>query len=169
VGIVNCPGDLAMTNRRLFLLAVAALAMSGCASMPHKDPPQVTVAGIESLPGEGMEIRMLVKLRVQNPNEAPIEFNGVYVELEVQDKTFASGVSNESGAVPGFGETVVVVPVTVSVLRMVRQVVGMLDGQPVDRIHYRMSGKLNGGAFNTHRFESTGEFELPQSEPAPAS
>jgi LEA14-like dessication related protein len=154
-----------MTNRRLFLLAVAVLAMTGCASMPHTDPLQVTVAGIEGLPGEGMEIRMLVRLRVQNPNQAPIEFTGVYVELDVLDKTFASGVSNESGAVPGFGETVVAVPVTVSVLRMVRQVIGILDGQPVEQIRYRMSGKLNGGVFNTHRFESKGEFELPESEP----
>jgi len=156
-----------MTNRRLFLLAITVLATTGCASMPHTDPLQVTVAGVEGLPGEGMEIRMLVKLRVQNPNEAPIEFTGVYVELEVQDKTFASGVSDESGSVPGFGEMVVVVPVTVSALRMVRQVVGILDGQPVDQIRYRMSGKLNGGIFNTHRFESKGEFELPKPESEP--
>jgi len=106
-------------------------------------------------------------LRVQNPNEAPIEFSGVYVEFDVLDKTFASGVSNESGTVPRFGETVVAVPVTVSALRMVRQVIGILDGQPVDQIRYRMSGKLNGGVFNTHRFESNGEFELPKSESEP--
>jgi LEA14-like dessication related protein len=159
-----------MTIRRLFVLAVAALALTGCASMPHSDPLQVTVAGVEGLPGEGMEFRMLVKLRVQNPNQAPIDFGGVYVQLDVLDKTFASGVSSESGAVPGFGETVVTVPVTVSALRMVRQVIGMLDGQPVDQIRYELSGKLDGGLFNTHRFESTGAFTLPksQSESVPA-
>ncbi len=157
-----------MTNRRLFVLCVAAVALAGCASMPHSDPLQVTVAGVEGLPGEGMEFRMLVKLRVQNPNETPIEFTGVYVQLDVLDKTFATGVSDESGTVPGFGETVIAVPVTVSALRMVRQVVGMLDGQPVDQIRYEMSGKLNGGMFNTHRFESKGEFDLPKSESAPA-
>ena len=153
-----------MTNRRLFLLYVAALAMTGCASMPHSDPLQVTVAGIEGVPGEGMEFRMLVKLRVQNPNQTPIEFSGVYLQLDVLDKTFATGVSDESGTVPGFGETVIAVPVTVSALRMVRQVVGMLDGQPVDQIRYEMSGKLDGGLFNTHRFESKGEFALPKPE-----
>ena len=153
-----------MTSRRLLLLCVAALAMAGCASMPHSDPLQVTVAGVEGLPGEGMEFRMLVKLRVQNPNQAPIDFTGVYVQLDVLDKTFATGVSDESGTVPGFGEAVIAVPVTVSALRMVRQVVGMLDGQPVDQIRYEMSGKLNGGMFNTHRFESKGEFALPKLE-----
>lgn len=156
-----------MTNRRMFVLAAAVLAMTGCATMPQKDPVQVTVAGIESLPGEGMEIRMLVKLRVQNPNQAPIDYNGVYVKFDVLDKTFASGVSNEAGAVPGFGESVIAVPVTVSVLRMVRQVVGMLDGQPVDKISYELSGKLDGGLFNTERFEAKGEFDMPSSEPSP--
>jgi len=155
-----------MADRRSFLLAVAALAMAGCASLPQKDPLQVTVAGIEGLPGEGMEVRMLVKLRVQNPNEAAINYTGVYMKLDVLGKTFASGVSDQSGVVPGFGEAVVAVPVTVSVLRMVRQVVGMLDGQPVDTIRYEMSGKLSGGLFGTERFESKGEFELPKSEPA---
>jgi LEA14-like dessication related protein len=156
-----------MTLQRVFLLVVALFALGGCASMPNKDPVQVTVAGMESLPGEGMEVRMLVKLRVQNPNQSPIDYSGAYVKLDVLGKTFASGVTDESGTVPAFGEAVVAVPVNVSVLRMVRQVVGMLDGQPVEKITYEMSGKLNGGMFNTQRFSARGEFELPKSEPSP--
>jgi LEA14-like dessication related protein len=156
-----------MTTRRAILLFTALLALGGCASTPNKDPIQVTVAGMESLPGEGMEIRMLVKLRVQNPNQSPIDFTGAYVKLDVLDKTFASGVTSESGTVPAFGEAVVAVPVTVSVLRMVRQVAGMLDGKPVEKITYEMSGKLNGGLFNTVRFSARGDFEVPRSEPSP--
>jgi LEA14-like dessication related protein len=160
-----------MLNRRAFVLFAAALALGGCASMRHKDPLQVTVAGIESLPGEGegMEVRMLVKLRVQNPNAAEIAFSGAYLQFEVQDRTFATGVSDQTGVIPAFGEAVVAVPVTVSVLRMVRQVAGMLDGQPVDSIRYEMSGKLSGGVFSTERFSAKGEFSLSQLQsPAPA-
>jgi len=156
-----------MMKRRTLMIALTALLLGACASLPNKEPLQVTVAGIESIPGEGMELRMLVKLRVQNPNQAPIDFSGVYVELDVQGKTFATGVSNEAGTLPGFGEVVVAVPVTVSVLRMVRQVMGVLDGQPVDKIRYEMSGKLSSGVFNTHRFGASGEFELPESAPEP--
>ena len=158
-----------MTSRRLFLLAAAVLTLSGCASLPHKDPLQVTVAGIEGLPGEGMELRMLVKLRVQNPNDAPIEYRGVYVKIAVVAETFANGVADATGTVPAFGESVIEVPVTLSVLRMVRQVVGVLDGQPVDKVNYEMSGKLNGGLFGTHRFETRGEFELPASATEPTT
>ena len=153
-----------MTHRHVFLLAAALLALPGCASLSHNDPLQVTVAGIEGLPGEGegMEVRMLVKLRVQNPNDAAIQYDGVYLKLDVLDKTFASGVSGEGGTVPGFGEAVIGVPVTVSVLRMVRQVAGLLDGQPVEKVTYQMSGKLDGGAFSTRRFSARGEFDLSE-------
>ena len=151
-----------MPDRRAFLLLVPALALAGCASMPDRDPIQVTVAGLESLPGEGMEVRMLVKLRVQNPNAAEIAFSGAYLEFEVQGRTFATGVSDQGGVIPPFGEAIVAVPVTVSVLRMVRQVAGMLDGEPVDKISYQMSGKLSGGLFSNERFSVSGEFSLSQ-------
>src|SRR5512143_2279520 len=124
-----------MTDRRALvrsMLGMALLpALAACASLSGNDPLQVTVAGIESLPGEGLEVRMLVKLRVQNPNEAPIEYDGVAVHLDVLGKTFASGVSDGRGTVPRFGEAIVAVPVTVSILRVVRNVVGMLDGKPI--------------------------------------
>jgi LEA14-like dessication related protein len=158
-----------MTSRRAFVLSAAMLVVAGCASTPHKDPLQVTVAGMEGLPGEGMEVRMLVKLRVQNPNAGEIAFSGAYLKFEVQDRTFATGVSDQAGVIPGFGEAVVAVPVTVSVLRMVRQVAGMLDGQPVDKISYEMSGKLGGGVFSTERFSARGEFSLSQLQSPAAS
>jgi len=142
-----------------------ALALGGCAILQQTDPLKVTVAGIEPLPGEGLELRMLVRLRVQNPNDTPIEYSGVYVELDVQERTFATGVSQESGTVAAFGESIISVPVTVSMLRMARQVMGMLDGKPVDTIRYDLRGKLGGSALNSLRFESQGEFTLPGSPP----
>ncbi|HKU70679.1 MAG TPA: Water stress and hypersensitive response domain-containing protein, partial [Burkholderiales bacterium] len=54
---------------------VVACVATACASLPDRDPVQVQVAGIEPLPGEGMEMRMLVKLRVQNPNNDPVDYD----------------------------------------------------------------------------------------------
>lgn len=151
-------------------LVLSVIGLSGCASMPGRDPLQVTVAGIEPLQGESMELRLLVKLRVQNPNDAPVEFNGASLNLDVMGRSFASGVSDQSGTVPRFGEAIVEVPVTVSVLRMARQVLGMLDGKPVDKVTYSMSGKLNGASlFGTQRFTTTGEFALPKGAGSPVT
>jgi LEA14-like dessication related protein len=144
-------------------LLLLVMLIAGCASLPSHDPLQVNVAGIEPLQGEGMELRLLVKLRVQNPNDAPVEYNGASLNLEVMGRSFATGVSDQAGTVPRFGEAIVAVPVTVSMMRMARQVLGMLDGKPVDKITYAMSGKLNGASlFGTQRFTASGEFELPK-------
>jgi len=144
------------------LVAMLAAALLGaCAMAPSREPLQVTVAGIDSLPGEGFEMRMLVRLRVQNPNDAPLDYDGVYLKLDVLDKTFATGVSSERGSVPRYGEAVIGVPVTVSALRMVTNVLGLLDGKPVDKVHYKLEGKLDGPAFGATRFQSQGELALP--------
>ncbi len=154
---------------RYALFVVAVVLLSACASLSTRDPLQVTVAGIEPLQGQGMELRMLVKLRIQNPNDAPIEFNGVSVKIDVQGKTFATGVSDESGTVPRFGEAVISVPVTTSAMRMVRQALGMMDGKPIEKINYSLTGKLNGPTFSSVRFESTGDLQLPTAAPVPAA
>jgi len=150
--------------QRLFLPAlimVAALILVACAGMPGREPVQVTVADIESIPGEDLEMRMMVKLRVQNPNDTPIEYDGVYVKLEVLSRTFATGVSDERGTIPRFGESIVSVPVTVSMLRMAAYALLMIDGKPIDKVSYKMNGKLSGPVFGSTNFQAKGEFALP--------
>src|SRR5262245_52623829 len=144
------------------LSAAALAAIGGCAFMQTRDPLQVTVAGVESIPGEGMELRMLVKLRVQNPNDTPVDYNGVALEIAVQGNTFATGVSDATGSVPRFGETVIEVPVTASAFRMARQAFGMMGGGGMPgKITYQMTGKLHGSGFGSVSFQNKGDFELP--------
>jgi len=145
--------------RSLFLTAAGALALAGCASFQRTDPPQVTLVGVEPAASEGLEVRMQLKLRVQNPNSTAIDYNGVYVELALQGKSFASGVSNESGTVPSFGEALVGVPVSVSVLGIASHAMGML-GNSMDKIKYEMRGKLNSPTSGAVRFKSQGEVSL---------
>jgi hypothetical protein len=136
-------------------LALAALA--ACSSLPTRDPPQVTVAGVQPLQGQGLEMRMLVKLRVQN---------GVSLKLDVRDRTFATGVSDAAGSVPRFGESVIEVPVTISAMNALRQVMGVMDGKPLEKIDYALTGKLSGSLFSTVRFKSAGTLDLPKPVPA---
>ena len=143
------------------LKMLLVFGLSACAGLTPRDPLEVTVADIESLPGEGMEMRMMVKLRVQNPNDAPVEYNGVFLKLDVLDQPFASGVSDERGSVPRFGESVISVPITVSTLRVVLGAVGMLSSGPIEKVDYSMEGKLGGSAFGSTKFQAKGQFALP--------
>ena len=146
----------------LALLTGASLLLGACASLQRSEPVQVNLVGLEPLAGEGLEMRMLVKLRVQNPNDAPIEFNGVFVEMDVEGKRFASGVSDAAGVVPRYGETVVSVPVSISMYGIARQAMSMIGGEVRGKLAYEMGGKLAGPAFGSVRFQTRGELTLPR-------
>ncbi|MBS3912622.1 MAG: LEA type 2 family protein [Hydrogenophaga sp.] len=163
---MNTLHSVSSTRRSLLVLALAS-SLSACASLAPGDPPRVDVVGVEPLAGQGMEVRLLVKLRVINPNDSAIEYDGVFVEMDVRGKSFASGVSNARGTVPRFGETVLTVPVTVPALAMLRQALGMAQG---DRspVSYVVSGKLSGPQWRSLRFRSSGEFRLPEPLLTPA-
>src|SRR5690348_745254 len=148
--------------RAILLVVLGSIVSPGCASLQPRDPLQVTVAGVEPLQGQGLELRLNVKLRVQNPNDAPVDYNGVAVEMVVQGKTFASGVADVAGSVPRFGESVIAVPVTISAFRMARQVMGAMKGGGIGKIDYEMKGKLSSG-FSPTRFATKGSFDLPES------
>ena len=148
------------TDRGAALFVLVCLGLAGCAALPSSDPLNVTVAGIESLPGEGMELRLAVRLRVQNPNDSDISYSGASVNLDLNGTKLASGVSDEMGTVPRFGESVVTIPVTASLFSMVRQGLSfMTDGTP-DDVRYELSGKLASGMFGTKRFNAEGTFTL---------
>jgi hypothetical protein len=114
---------------------------------------------------------MMVSLRVQNPNDTQIDYDGTYVKLIVQGKTFATGVSDASGSIPRFGEAVIAVPLTVSMLNVMRQVIGAIDARtaPPDKVTYSLEGKLHRSGFGSLRFKSQGELTLPGAQQAPVS
>lgn len=145
----------------LVLLAFWMLLLGGCASLQGREPIQVIVAGVEPLRGEGLELRMLVKLRIQNPNDLPLDFNGVSVQMDVQGKLLATGVSDAVGSVPRFGETIVAVPVSVSLFRLAHHAISVMTSEYRGNLTYEMTGRIAGPAFNSLHFKSSGEFTLP--------
>jgi len=150
--------------RRALVGGFLLVLLAACSNLPNREPLLIDVAGIESLPGEGMELRLAVKIRVQNPNNVDIEYDGVALTLDLNDRQLGSGVSSNVGVVPRYGESVFTVPVTISAFDMINQLLGAVERRddPDRRVNYRVRGKLEGGFFGTRRFESTGRFDLPE-------
>jgi LEA14-like dessication related protein len=146
-------------RRRLLLAAVALFA--GCAGLALQEPLNVNLVGLEPIEGQGMEARFAATVRVQNPNETPIDFNGVSITLDVRGERFATGVSDASGTVPRFGETVITIPVSVPAAAVVRQVLGFATGGDRGRVDYRVRGRLSSPSLGSHAFDSRGELRLP--------
>jgi len=153
---------LATIVRSAALTVLAPIALAGCFGVGLHEPLKVSLAGIEPLEGAGMEVRFLTRLRVQNPNDAPIAYDGVSVDVELNGRSFASGVSDAKGEVARFGEGLVELPVTMPGSAIVRQVIGFIKGDR-EKVTYRVRGFLNTGTFGRVPFDSTGEIDLSQS------
>ncbi|MFT3760296.1 LEA type 2 family protein [Thauera sp.] len=152
----------------LSCLLLCVLTLAGCASLTHREPVRINVVGLEPLAGQGMEMRFTLKLRVQNPNDAAIDFDGLALELDLDGKAFATGVSDQRGTVPRFGETVISVPVSVSASAVLRQAIGMIEGRAMaDGVPYTLRGRLAGGMLGSVRFSDEGRLNLPDRLRAP--
>ena len=147
--------------RRLIALSLVLLSLSACALFPDRDALHINVVGIEPLQSQDLEVRFAVKLRVQNPNETAIDYNGVALDLEVNGRPLAAGVSDQQGSIPRFSETVLTVPVSVSAFSVLRQTLGLSQTQSLNNLPYVLRGKLAGGLFGTVRFVDRGTLDLP--------
>lgn len=152
----------------LLLAALFSLLLAACAVLPGRDPLRVELVGVEPIEGQGLELRLAVKLRVQNPNDDAVEYDGTALELEVDGKTLASGVSDQRGSVPRYGERVLVVPVSISALNAVRQALALADGTTREAVPYVLRGKLAGGAFGAVRFTKQGSLSITALTPRAA-
>lgn len=143
-------------------LTVTFLAsLVGCSLLPSRDPVSISVVGIEPLPAQELELRFAIKLRLQNPNDTAIEYDGVAVNLDVNGQPLASGVSSQHGRIERYSEEVLAVPVSVSAFTALRQAVGFNPAQSLNGMPYRLRGKLAGGLFGTVRFSDSGTLSLP--------
>lgn len=157
----HAPASPFVRAARLLGGILLALALSACASLSGHDPLNVNLVGIDPLPGEGLEMRFALKLRVQNPNDRPMEYDGIALALEVNDRPLATGVSDQKGRVPRFGEKVLSVPMSVSAFAALRQALGLAENARLDDLPYVLRGKLGGGTLGSVRFTDKGTLDLP--------
>lgn len=150
-----------MRRVHALVLALLLLTLSACALLPNRDPLNINVVGFEPLASQDMEVRFAVKIRVQNPNDTAIDYNGVALDLSVNGQPLASGVSDQAGSIARFSETVLSVPVSVSAFSVLRQTLGLSQTQSLDNLPYVLRGKLAGGLFGTMRFSDSGKLSLP--------
>jgi LEA14-like dessication related protein len=144
-------------------LSLLLLSLSACALFPNRDPLNVNVVGIEPLQNQDLEVRFAVKLRLQNPNETPINYNGVALSLEVNGQPLATGVSDQAGSIPRYSEAIITVPVSISAFSVLRQTLGLSQTQSLNNLPYVLRGKLSDGVSGTMRFVDKGTLNLPGS------
>ena len=152
----------------LLPLSCLLLLMPGCAGMRGlKEQPRVSVADIRVQDVKAMETVLILQLRILNPNDIPIDLNGVNCEMEVDGRHFASGITDTNQTVPAFGTTLVPVRVYASVLDMVSSVAGLIHSTNASANSKPMAYALKGnviagvGGFSKELpFSVSGELSL---------
>lgn len=136
------------------------LILGACAVLPALERPRVTIAGLDDLDVRGFEMRLTVKLRVDNPNAISIDYEGVEVRLDVQGRTVARGLNADRGSIPARGSAIVALPVTISLAEVGRHAMRIFQGR-ADSLDYLLEGKLDSPLFGATRFRKEGQLALP--------
>jgi LEA14-like dessication related protein len=140
--MTGMPGRRRVAVARL-LMAAVCVTLAACAGLGgYREPPRVSLVGIQPLDMTLMEQRYRLALRILNPNEVEIPVEGLSYSVELNGRDFAYGVSRQAVTIPAYGEAIVEVEVVSSLLDMLRQLQALDDGKR-RRLDYRISGDLS--------------------------
>lgn len=137
------------------------LGLSACAGWGMREPLSVTIADITPLEMTVLEQRYAVKVRLLNPNDAEVGFDGVVFAIEINGKPFARGVSSQGGVVPRFGEALIDLQVVSGLQNILLQILELQKGDRTG-FSYRVKGSLHStGGLGSIPFDTQGEFAFP--------
>jgi LEA14-like dessication related protein len=156
---------MAAWNRRAWSVAVASLALAGCAGIAGRgEPVSVTVSDLRMGTASVLEQQYFVTLRIQNPNDHELAVNGVVFDLELNGKSFARGTTGQSVTVPRFSTATVEVETLSTLGGILRQLGDVAGGSLPQQMRYRIKGRLyQEGRGATLPFDDRGELTMPGS------
>jgi LEA14-like dessication related protein len=136
---------------RMFFVGLFAL-LTGCAQYT---PVDVFVIGLTPTEGAALEQRVRVDLRIQNPNDSPLNARGLSIRLDVNGQRLARGVSDSAFIVPRLGETTTSVVASTSLFDIARQIL-ILPSR--ETINYVIDGEVFlDGSGRRVKFHQAGE------------
>jgi LEA14-like dessication related protein len=148
-------------------VTACAFALTGCATLSGLDAPRVNLSNITPQDMTLFEQKFLVQLRIQNPNDVPLEVKGMTFSLDLNGKSFATGLSNQQVTIPRFGSELVEVEVFSGLTGILKQV-QVLAASKTPAFTYRLRGKayLDKPAAIALPFDEQGEIQFPVSSEA---
>ncbi|MGD8175946.1 LEA type 2 family protein [Marinimicrobium sp. ARAG 43.8] len=141
---LNRRADLRPAFVHAVLLALAALLLSACSSIPlGVEKPNVKVTGLELLPARGMEQRLAVHLGITNPNGRDLSVRGISYNIGIENIDVLSGVTSQVPTLKAYEETPVTVEVSANLLSIARLVQHFSQRGVTDQVNYNFDAKLD--------------------------
>jgi len=139
---------------------------AGCSGLFRTlERPRVNIANIIAKEIKLFEQVFDLELRIQNPNDLPLAINGLAFEMEVNEKRFATGVSNQSLTIDRLSSAVVHVQAITTMWGLLQQVAAYQQTR-TPRVTYRMKGTIYSSSPSVKlAFDDSGEFQVPIEPP----
>ena len=149
--------------------AFLALAWAGCAGLGQSlQAPDIRLAGLLVEDVDFFETVLQLKLRVINGNDVPLVLKGIHCELELNDKSVATGVSATPVTIPALGSDTVTVRVYSSMFNIASSFFRMAQSEAAKTgkpdLTYQLRGRIHletsGLTPSTIPFKTTGKISL---------
>jgi len=151
-------------KRRMFCVCAIMLAFgfAGCTWMgTSMERPRINIANVTPTEIKLFEQIFDLELRIQNPNDSPLVLNGLSFELDINEKPFASGLSDQNVTIGRFSSGIIHVQAITSLWSFLRQV-AELQKTGMPRVAYRIKGAIYAGPSSIKlRFDDAGEIQIP--------
>lgn len=128
---------------RLTVLLAVFATMLGCSTVvPQLEKPRLALSRVHLQEGSGvMEQRLLVGVRVANPNDRALPVKGLNLSLELDGQHVADGVSTRSFVVPANSEAEFDMLVTANLAGVLLKLATRRNALR-EPIPYRVTGKV---------------------------
>jgi len=148
-------------KRRLTLMSLACLPLFvGCAVIPKLEAPKLSVVSLKMQGGDIFSQRVLVRMRVFNPNSRELPISGLAYTLEVNDAELGNGSSTAPFTVPAMGESEFDMQITANLAGALAKLLTRRNSS--ETIDYRLRGSVNlsSGLLRRIPFDERGSVKL---------
>jgi LEA14-like dessication related protein len=142
------------------VVLATALLLSGCASALKWEAPKLSVASMKLQSADIFSQRLVVHMRVTNPNDRELPIKGISYRIEVNDAELAQGLTDTPFVVPAMGEAEFDVQVTANLATALSQFLSRRGS--TDTLNYRLIGSvaLSSGFLRHIPFDERGSVKL---------
>ena len=107
----------------------------------------MAVNSVKVEPGQGLNLRFLIGLHVQNPNAIPLPIHGVNYTVALADQQVVSGNSQNQPTIPAHGEQDVEIEAVADLANGLSLASSLLSNPLQQEVPYAVKASVDVGAF----------------------
>ena len=152
--------SIGVTRRFIVAMAAALPLLAGCAALPRLEAPKLSVVSLHLQSADILSQRLLLRMRVLNPNSRELPIKGISYRIEVNGTELGQGLANQPFVVPALGEAEFDVQMTANLAGALARFLLRKNSQ--DSLEYRLVGEvaLSSGFLRRIPFDEQGRVKL---------